>query len=293
MSSYIARFGNYRDSLYSDLNSELYTDDMITNTRNSIRSSLKYSFIKNKGSILDSLYTIDEGRHIESEETTYDNILDCYNFHDTPDINNNKEKRQGIQIENRFPIPPRQLSITSLKRSPTYDTVRSSKRDTIQINSFLRVHFDIVDRTRNMMNYLNTRELKQKYKRKISKNIFCSNYTKETQLQNELIDGTLMIMYRFESWNNYNGLFGGYKSKNNETFLFYMYRDTTNMFIDYLSENLNKHYLKYLGKLQEATAGNIFFKEKFNIKQDITSKEQLFILIEDIKDEFLLRNFID
>lgn len=285
MSSYIARFGNYRDSLYSDID----TDDIITNSINS------------NGILFDSLCTIDEKRHYENEETVYNDILDCYIFPNTPkkekntlekekntlkkDISN-KEKRKGIQVlKNQSKSKRLSIFKNVIKKSPINIPIQENK-------TFFRVHFDIINKTKNIRNNINTWKLKQEYKKKINNNIFCSTYNKEVKLYDELIDGTLMIMYKFESWNNYNGLFGGYKLINGEILIFYMYPDTINMFIDYLSEDSNKYYLKYLNKLQEKTSGYIYFKEKFNIKQVVTSKDELFTLIEDIKDGFFLRNFI-
>jgi hypothetical protein len=268
MSSFIARYGNQsrrHDSLYSNI-SDL--SEMIDYDNHYQKSTL---------------FKINEEEN--SEDTVFDTILDCYSEYD--------DKRKGLQ----FPPLSQLRSLNNFiklpseypKRKSTYTPESSTP---IQISTFFRTGFDIINDTKNFKSRINTWKLKQAYRQKIAKNIFCSGLQEEQELHNELMDGTLTIFYRFESWNNYNGLFGGYKNKKGNVFIFYMYPDKLNMFIDLMSEDLNKHYLKYLKSFKQEIIGNIYYKEKFSIKESVNTKQDFFTLVEDAKDGFLLRNFV-
>ena len=278
MSSYISKFGleNRHESLYTDTEIDINSE---------------YSKEYNQ----------------ESEDTIFDNILECYSENFIKPI----EKRNALL----FKIPPQSINVKpeknypersnscsynySKKSSCNSESKKSSNSSLIvnnssgsyQIDIFFRKSFDIINKTKNINSRINTWKLKQEYKKKINKNIFCSGIPKQ-ELFNEFKDGTLTIMYHFESWNNYNGLFGGYRNKRGDTYIFYMYQNELNMYIDLMSEDLNKDYIKYFKTLQNKILGPIYYKEKFNIKDSFDTKQDIFALVEDIKDEFLLRNCI-
>jgi hypothetical protein len=244
------------------------------------------SFISKFGKFIDhdSLYSnddVDIPRESSSEEytqdtsqdTIFDFITECY-AHDFK-----TEKRKGVQF--------------SMEKNKEYPERIASKEPInipIEINDhyFFRKSFDIVNKRLSLKKQLKIWKLKREYRSRVSKNIFCGNQKLSLHQEFETM-GELTMMYRFESWSNYNGIFGAYKSKN-KTFIFYMYKNDTNMYIDIMTEDINKFYLNYLKKIFKKTAGDIYYKEKFNINYDINTKEELFNLVQDVKDQFVMRN---
>jgi hypothetical protein len=240
------------NSLYSDLSTDLDTSSMIDLSKDKF----------------------DENDYSD----TLNEILDCYNF--------KSDKSEFENCSYNFECDKSAFENCKLENK------RMGKQlDHFSLPLFCRIYFRIINNSYNLTKRYKTFCLKQKYKKKISKNIFCSRLQTHTNLYEEFLDDTITIMYRFETWNNYNGIFGGYKCKDTgKAWIFFIHHNDINMFIDNISEDINDLYIKYLNKLSHSIIGSIYFIEKFTIKDKIENKTDLFHMVEKIKDSFYKRN---